>query len=243
MLASDDQGETWQLQRTGQNLPLHGIYFFDAKRGWAVGDGGTILGTVDGGQTWTMQRQGGKRAALLFVHAQPEQTARRYVGPPRSRRRLPGRCPALRGPGPGVERPVQAVADQRFAAGTRLAGGMTGETLWQFPLPQYLLHSDKQAILDYWNRLHAGEAKRQVLRQLVLAVRMWRPSVVVGDAPFPQISGSSRGVAHGGGLASGSGPGQRSRGVSGADREAGSIAVACRTVLRRLGKAQLADHI
>src|SRR5256885_6084433 len=30
---------------------------------------GTILGTTDGGQTWTAQRRGGQRAAALFVHA------------------------------------------------------------------------------------------------------------------------------------------------------------------------------
>ena len=38
--------------------------------------------------------------------------------------------------------------------------------------------------------MHDGEADRQLLRQLVLALRMWRPSVVIGDAPHVQISGS-----------------------------------------------------
>ena len=190
VLTSDDQGDTWKLQKTGQNMPLNAIYFFDAKHGWAVGEGGTILGTVDGGQAWTVQRQGGQRAALLFVHALPEQmpvdTLAR-LGADEGYLAVGLRCIA---PDAGSSAWVQSLAAQRFTAGTRRAGGMTGETLWQFPLPQYLLRSDKQAILDHWNRLHAGEAERQFLRQLVLAVRMWRPSVVVGDAPFPQFSGS-----------------------------------------------------
>src|SRR4029079_1443839 len=65
---SADHGMTWEMFKTGQSLPLHAIQFLDEKRGWAAGEMGTILATTDGGKTWTVQRQGGMRSAILFVH-------------------------------------------------------------------------------------------------------------------------------------------------------------------------------
>ena len=72
---SADFGQTWEMQATGQSLPLHALHFRDAQTGWAVGELGTILGTSDGGRTWTVQRRGGQRAAVLFIHARPERAA------------------------------------------------------------------------------------------------------------------------------------------------------------------------
>src|SRR5262249_6914420 len=68
---SPDFGQTWKTLPTGQPLPLNAIQFFDEVHGWAVGDGGTVLGTDDGGKTWTVQRRGAQRAAVSFVHGRP----------------------------------------------------------------------------------------------------------------------------------------------------------------------------
>ena len=54
-----------------------------------------------------------------------------------------------------------ATAAQRFAAGTRLAGGLTGETLWQFPLPQYLAglrQATRPFVLERHARRRSGPA-------------------------------------------------------------------------------------
>src|SRR5207237_4932210 len=72
---SPDFGKTWETQPTGQSLPLHALHFRDAESGWAVGDLGTVLGTTDGGRTWTVQRRGGQRAAVLFIHARADDAA------------------------------------------------------------------------------------------------------------------------------------------------------------------------
>ena len=69
ILHSSNHGGTWKVFPTGQNLPLNGLFFFDEKRGWAVGEYGTILATEDGGKKWTVQQRGGQRAAVLFVNA------------------------------------------------------------------------------------------------------------------------------------------------------------------------------
>jgi len=42
----------WSRQPTGTMAWLHGIYFLDQNRGWIAGSSGTLLETVDGGQTW-----------------------------------------------------------------------------------------------------------------------------------------------------------------------------------------------
>ncbi len=183
VLHSGDAGETWQLLKTGQPLPLHGVFFFDDKRGWVVGDAGTVVATTDGGQTWQTQRQGGRRAAALVVQAHA--------------RNLPADTLALLGaeegylaaalrvlaPEPASAAPTRASEPQRYAAAVRSAGGLTGEGLWAFPLPQYLEHADRKQVLAYWDNHHAGHAERELVRQLVLALRIWRPSVVLGDHP------------------------------------------------------------
>ncbi len=45
-------------QSTSAEMPLRSICFFDPDRGWAVGDGGTLLATQDAGIRWTQQTCG-----------------------------------------------------------------------------------------------------------------------------------------------------------------------------------------
>jgi len=46
------QTGTWARQRTSSMAWLHGLFFLDQKRGWVVGSKGTLLQTLDGGNTW-----------------------------------------------------------------------------------------------------------------------------------------------------------------------------------------------
>lgn len=62
---SSDGGTTWQFRRTGQQLPIEGIFFVDEHRGWAVGALGRILVTKDGGVTWRTQRNPESRLGVL----------------------------------------------------------------------------------------------------------------------------------------------------------------------------------
>jgi photosystem II stability/assembly factor-like uncharacterized protein len=51
---SDSNGESWERAQTPANVPmLTGVYFVDAKNGWAVGHDAVILKSVDEGKTWT----------------------------------------------------------------------------------------------------------------------------------------------------------------------------------------------
>jgi photosystem II stability/assembly factor-like uncharacterized protein len=183
VLHSADRGETWEIQSTGEPLPLNSISFVNKKRGWAVGELGSILGTVDGGKTWKVLQRGGQRAALLAVSARGE--------------RLP--CDTLAEIGadagyliaalqlvsaaPDSADGKRATDPQRLSAATRQSGGAAAETAWQFPLPQHLAQAKPQEILHYWNELHGDRASEELLRCLVLTLRIWRPNVVISDAP------------------------------------------------------------
>lgn len=55
ILLSTD-GQTWKQVQVPINVTLTAVAFADAKNGWAVGHDATILHTVDGGHSWTLQQ-------------------------------------------------------------------------------------------------------------------------------------------------------------------------------------------
>ena len=48
----------WSAEVSGTTADLRGVSFVDPEHGWAVGTGGTILATVDGGASWSAQTSG-----------------------------------------------------------------------------------------------------------------------------------------------------------------------------------------
>jgi photosystem II stability/assembly factor-like uncharacterized protein len=52
ILLSDDQGRTWRQAAVPTRATLTAVNFVDARQGWAVGHLGTLLRTVDAGETW-----------------------------------------------------------------------------------------------------------------------------------------------------------------------------------------------
>ena len=181
ILHSPDQGATFEVQHTGQPLPLFAACFIDDNNGWVVGEFGSVLHTADGGKKWTVQRRGGQRAALLFINARtantPFETIARLGGEE-------GYLAAVLQPHAADpdSAPLRAAFDgDRLAAAVAWAGGAAGEMAWPFPVPNYLQNADKETLLKTWNRLHGDRAGEAYLRQLVLALRTWRPNVVVVD--------------------------------------------------------------
>src|SRR5689334_2367661 len=56
-------------QKTGTEVTLMSVFFRDAALGWAVGSGGTVLKTTDGGQKWKKRTSGtpAQLTGVLFV--------------------------------------------------------------------------------------------------------------------------------------------------------------------------------
>jgi photosystem II stability/assembly factor-like uncharacterized protein len=52
-------GATWSLQSSPTTQALYAVAFVDPLHGWAVGSGGTIIHTVNGGAGWSAQDSGG----------------------------------------------------------------------------------------------------------------------------------------------------------------------------------------
>ncbi|HYV37813.1 MAG TPA: hypothetical protein VE988_19160, partial [Gemmataceae bacterium] len=194
VFCSEDKGKNWQINKTGQNVPLNAVHFFDEKRGWTVGELGTILATADGGKTWTIQNRGGKRAAVLCVHARSEDLPADTVAMLGGDQGLLTVALRVAGPDPKSAAFGDAAQGQRFAAAHRVAGGASGEMLWQFPVPQDFINADKTTLLKFWDSLHGDHAAQQMLRQLVLAIRMWQPELVLTDHPDPKVTGCAAGA-------------------------------------------------
>ncbi len=180
-LHSVDRGQSWQVVRTGQQLPLNGIFFIDEQHGWAVGELGLILATSDSGKTWQVQHRGGQRAAVLFLHARPGGLPLDAIA------QLGGQegylCAALRVTASDLTTaaPDRSSEAARFAAAVRQAGGAAGEMLWAFPVSSHLLRVPRLELLQAWNTMQQDQAAEQLLRQLVLAIRMWQPAVIITD--------------------------------------------------------------
>ncbi len=55
VLLSDDEGATWrQAKLVPTRTTLTAVTFIDERTGWAVGHGGIVLGTSDGGENWRL---------------------------------------------------------------------------------------------------------------------------------------------------------------------------------------------
>jgi photosystem II stability/assembly factor-like uncharacterized protein len=63
----------WTQQESGVTSSLYDVFFANSTTGWAVGAGGVILNTNDGGDTWTAQNSGTDQE-LSSIHFIDENT-------------------------------------------------------------------------------------------------------------------------------------------------------------------------
>ena len=52
LIAPSLEAQVWRMQSSGTTVKLWKIFFVDSARGWACGELGTILRTIDGGEHW-----------------------------------------------------------------------------------------------------------------------------------------------------------------------------------------------
>ncbi len=183
VLHSADAGKSWTIQMTHSQAPLHAIQMLDAKTGWAVGDLGTMLKTTDGGQTWKYLR-GKLHAAVLGAHATPKSVPLTMYPVIGAAEGYITATLCLTSADPSAD-PKRTSDPHRLSMAMRLAGGAASETGWAFPLPAHCEGLTPDQLRAYWDGLHDGKAAEQMVRQLTLAIRMWRPSVIVTDSVMP----------------------------------------------------------
>lgn len=182
VLHSADWGATWQVQKTGQPLAIHGLCFLNSEEGWAVGELGTILATTDGGKTWRVQRRGHQRAAVLCAHAHVQDIPMDTVALLGAEDGYLVTALHILAADPVSARVERATEPVRLRTAMRQLAGAAADSLWQFPVPAHLDSARADQLLAHWDRLHAGNAARELQRQLVLALRIWRPEVITTDS-------------------------------------------------------------
>lgn len=72
---SDDAGKRWRQARVPSSTTLTAVHFADRSTGWAIGHGGVVLATRDGGEHWVVQADGRRLASLAQTAAQARRTA------------------------------------------------------------------------------------------------------------------------------------------------------------------------
>jgi photosystem II stability/assembly factor-like uncharacterized protein len=68
VLYSDDRGNTWIQAKVPVSVDLVAVHFPAARKGWAVGHGGVVLATSDGGASWVKQLDGRQAAQAMVDH-------------------------------------------------------------------------------------------------------------------------------------------------------------------------------
>jgi photosystem II stability/assembly factor-like uncharacterized protein len=68
IVISDDGGRHWKQMPSPVSSDLLAVSFPTPSNGWAVGHGGVVLHTADGGSTWTRQLEGRQAAAIARQH-------------------------------------------------------------------------------------------------------------------------------------------------------------------------------
>jgi photosystem II stability/assembly factor-like uncharacterized protein len=169
---SADEGHTWQTFDTNQPLPIRALAFVDANTGWAVGELGTILATSDGGRAWQVQRQGGRRAALMAVFARdtdvPLEALTKYGAEG-------GYLAAVE-----IVHPTgDPLAAARTADAMKLAGATSAQAAWRFPLAGNDYSISPEDLLATLNRTNDGRALQRLEEHVVRQLRMWRPDVLI----------------------------------------------------------------
>ncbi len=178
---SPDLGKTWKFQRTPTAMPINDLCFVDAQNGWAVGAMGQILGTKDGGETWTVQQTGAKRAAALCIQFKASQTPLATIARLSGEEGFQSVVIELASPD-ARENPSKCISETlAFADAFRAAGGTLSETLYRFPLSTEEMEESMQRLLKRWDTMHEGKAVREIERDLVLAMRMYQPAVVLSE--------------------------------------------------------------
>lgn len=157
VISIDLQTGTHELHRTPVTTAINSITFSSPKHGWAVGDCGNILATVDGGRSWQLQRSAYRRVALMTVSFDLTSTA------------LPSLA-QYAGENNAASASVHLVVDKNqlsFDAIGRVkqATSRIGCNVCRFYFPK------------------SSDGNREYLRELTLAIRTHQPNLLICESP------------------------------------------------------------
>lgn len=77
---SDDAGKTWRQARVPVAVTLTALAFPSPTEGWAVGHGGVVLHSRDGGESWSKQLDGHAAARIADAAASQDPALKKRTG-------------------------------------------------------------------------------------------------------------------------------------------------------------------
>ncbi|MBA2117220.1 YCF48-related protein [Bremerella alba] len=180
VLHSSNGGQSFTTQKLPTTATIRAIFFRSETTGWAVGSLGTILHTKDGGQTWSVQRQGGQRLALLGIFHDssiiPYELVSHHAG---SQGYLTG-MEVINRPMPQTGKPRPPLRDALLHSGANF-----GHTAWQFPAHDVQLKLTGDQMAKTWDAANDGQGLAAAESYLVQRIRQWKPTVVLTDYADP----------------------------------------------------------
>ncbi len=176
--SSFNRGKTWKGTPTGVNVPIRKLCFLDEKNGFAVGDLGTILATNDGGDSWKIQRSGGKRLAVLGLFGQADEIPyEAFVRLCAEQGYLGGTLLLFRESSKQHENFESTWIDRVHEAMLR-CGAVGGWDLGMFSLDRDEIRLTPEQIVQRLQKENDGKGLQMLRERLVAAIRQWKPDVV-----------------------------------------------------------------
>lgn len=188
---SPDAGRTWRPQPTQDAAPIEALAFFTPQDGCAVGCFGQIRMTHNGGLTWHTVRGGGRRPAVLAIHAAASQVALPLVTRESGENGYRSIVATLTRRDVGADERAHRDAADGLRAQVLAAGGNDVDANWRLPLRTPDLNRLSERLVEDWSRLHEERLRDVMLGGLVAALRTWRPEVLVLDEPRPDDAATS----------------------------------------------------
>jgi photosystem II stability/assembly factor-like uncharacterized protein len=180
---SSDGGQSWASYPTGQTVPLEAIDFSSPTHGCAAGALGLMLLTEDGGRTWEAVRGGGRRAALLAVHAHESRVSLNLLTKYGSEQGYRAVTALVARRDIGADNEAGAAMPLRLQEAALRAGGADSTVDWAFPITAPELDRQASPLIRQWQSLSDNRLRDVMLGRLVTLLRTWRPDVVVIDVP------------------------------------------------------------
>jgi len=186
VLKTTDGGTTWAKCFTNWPLPLNGLCASTDDELFAVGEFGAILHSADAGKTWTVQRCGGRRSAVLFASHDAKSIPLEAVASLGGRDGYLTHALAMTRVDGADAKSVQDPF--RLHAAVRAVGGASSEVRWAFPLSRAMAEADTIGLLKALDDRLDGRADDRLVGELVLALRMWMPEAVASDRLDPSAT-------------------------------------------------------
>lgn len=180
---STDRGLHWTTQSTGETTPLRSLHFTDQQNGVAVGDLGKILVTHDSGATWKAVRGGGRRLALLMIHADSPQVPLGLTAYFSGEWGYRSGVVLLTRRDLGTDSRRNVPLSNRLQDAFSVVGGSSALVDWRLPITVPNLDRDRDKLLEEWQLLTDQQLPQVVTTDLVAKIRMWQPEVVLISKP------------------------------------------------------------